>query len=198
MAQGGGRGWVRVIAGTWRGLRLATLSGLEVRPTSDRVRESLFGILGRRVEGAGVVDCFAGTGALGIEALSRGARWAQFVEQDPRALAILRENVGRLREAPEVSIVRADALRPREWAREAFPADLIFADPPYRRGLGESFLAALAGAGVLAPGGLVLIEHEHGILPAHEAWTAVDRRRYGETAVTIYAPRDAAGDEGRA
>ena len=198
MAERGGRGWVRVIAGNHRGLRLATVSGQDVRPTSDRVRESLFGILGNRVVGAGVVDCFAGTGALGIEALSRGARRARFVEQDPRVLAILRENVKRLRPEPEAEIVRADALRPRDWAREGFPADLVFADPPYRRGLAESFLAALGLVPVVAPRGLVLIEHEQGVQPAHPAWNVVDRRRYGDTAISMYAPRGAAGEEGGA
>lgn len=179
----GGRGWVRVIAGEFRGRRLATLPGRELRPTSDRVRESLFGILGDRVVDARIVDCFAGTGALGIEALSRGAAFASFVERDPRALGLLEENLGRLELTPRARVIRADALHPEKWPSGVFPARIVFADPPYRQDLGARFLSALEGR--LEPGGLLVLEHERAASIAHPAWTVVDHRTYGETAITF-------------
>src|SRR5262245_17071885 len=100
-----GRGSVRIIAGHYRGLRIRNSAGFDVRPTSDRVRESLFGILGDRVVGARVLDCFAGTGALGIEALSRGAVRVGFVETDPRVLYLLRANLERLNLSRHAAII---------------------------------------------------------------------------------------------
>jgi 16S rRNA (guanine966-N2)-methyltransferase len=180
-----GRGWVRVIAGAHRGLHLDTLPGKDVRPTADRVREALFSILGDRVPGARVVDAFAGTGALGIEALSRGASAVVFVERDPKALEVLRRNLARAGRGGEATVIRGDALRPETWSK-GLPADLVLADPPYRLGLAEAFLEALAGAGGVAEDGVVVIEHEHGAAPVHPGWVASGERRYGDSALTIY------------
>jgi len=180
-----GRGWVRVIAGRYRGLRIHTAAGLQVRPTSDRVRESLFGILGDRVVGARVLDCFAGTGALGIEALSRGAAEAGFVEMDPRALYLLRANLERLNLVSRTAIISGDALRPEAWKDRGFPAHIVFADPPYRNGLPTRFLDRLAATAGLEPGTLVVIEHERELTLTHPGFTVVDHRRYGDTAITF-------------
>jgi 16S rRNA (guanine966-N2)-methyltransferase len=182
---GGGRGWVRIIAGEYRGLRIGTLPGRDVRPTSDRVRESLFGILGERVVGARVLDCFAGTGALGIEALSRGATHAAFVEADPRALQLLRSNLERLDLSRLGTVIPGDALHPETWQERGFPASIVFADPPYRRSMAFGFLDALASRGRSQPGCLVVVEHERELDLAHLAFTAVDHRRYGDTAITF-------------
>lgn len=126
---------MRVVGGTLRGRRLVAPRGIETRPTSDRVRESLFSILEARygcVESSTVLDLFAGTGALGIEALSRGAACAVFVERDERALRAIRENLSALGIADRAEVVRADALRlaPRRLACQPF--SLLLADPPYR------------------------------------------------------------------
>jgi len=187
---------VRVVAGRYRGLRLATLPGLAVRPTADRVKEALFSILGERVDGARVLDCFAGTGALGIEALSRGAARVVFVEEDREALELLRRNLARVGAEAEVRVCRGDALRPASWVREAVPADVILADPPYHRDLVPRFLEAMAEAGALRGGGLLVVEHERGVVPAHVAWQPVESRRYGDTVLSFFVPAGAGGKGG--
>src|SRR5215204_512227 len=150
---------MRVIAGAYGGRRLQAPPGTDTRPTADRVREALFSILGARVEGARVLDLFAGSGALGLEALSRGAAQVTFVESAPAALAALRANLAALGAGAEV--VRADALR---WlhaaSRGARQYDLVFLDPPYRRAaeLGAPLSDPLPA--VLAPGALVVAESD--------------------------------------
>ncbi|MDI6844122.1 MAG: 16S rRNA (guanine(966)-N(2))-methyltransferase RsmD [Anaerosomatales bacterium] len=126
---------MRVVGGTLRGRRLVAPRGIETRPTSDRVRESLFSILEARygcVESSTVLDLFAGTGALGIEALSRGAARAVFVERDERALRAIRENLSALGIADRAEVVRADALRLAPLRLACQPFSLLLADPPYR------------------------------------------------------------------
>ena len=176
---------MRVIAGRYGGRRLAVPRGDAVRPTSDRVREALFSILGAGVQDTRVLDLFAGSGALGLEALSRGAATATFVDSAPRAIAALRANLAAL--DAEGEVVRADALR---WLRTASAAarqyDLVFLDPPYRR-------APALGAGlsdllptVLAPGARVVVESDRRSpleLPIH----FTDERRYGDTLIRIHA-----------
>ena len=178
---------VRIVAGQWRGLRVQTRAGADVRPTADRVKEALFSILEPRLGDATVVDCFAGTGSLGIEALSRGAARAVFVENDRRTLVVLQENLRRLTEATTHAVLAVDAFDPMRWGAGVLPADVILADPPYRRGFGEMFLAALAEVRALRPGGVLVLEHETGIESAHPAWDTVDRRRYGNTTLSFFA-----------
>ena len=186
----GGRGWVRVIAGRYRGRRLETFPGRDVRPTSDRVRESLFGILGERVVGARVLDCFAGTGALGIEALSRGAGGAAFVENDPRVLLVLRKNLGLLDPMDTRVVIAGDALTPQNWREKGFPARLVFADPPYRRGFVPAFLDRLSALGALGSESLVVVEHERELAVEKPGWAPTDRREYGDTAITFLTCRE--------
>ena len=145
---------MRIIAGAFKGRRLQAPAGLDVRPTSDSLRETLFNVLGPGVAGARVLDAYAGTGALGLEALSRGALEATFVERDPRALATVRENVRRCGAEGACALVRADFLR-ATLASHAF--DLVLLDPPYD----VSDLAAVLarGVAVLAPGGRLVLEH---------------------------------------
>jgi 16S rRNA (guanine966-N2)-methyltransferase len=145
----------------------------------------LFGILGERVVGARVLDCFAGTGALGIEALSRGAVQAGFVEMDPRVLYLLRANLERLNLSSYAAIISGDALRPDAWKDRGFPAHIVFADPPYRKGLADRFLACLAERAGLQPETLVIVEHERELTLSHPGFTIVDHRRYGDTAITF-------------
>ncbi len=199
MTRGGAsRTGVRVIGGAFRGLRLATLPGLELRPTADRVKEALFSMLAPRLPGARVVDCFAGTGALGIEALSRGAARVDLVERDPGSLALLRGNLARLREGTDarIRILSRDALQAGTWKGDILPLDLVLADPPYRRGLGEALLDVLAAAAPWAAGATVVLEHEAARSPAHPAWVRTRERRYGDTALSFFerADLDAKGD----
>jgi 16S rRNA (guanine966-N2)-methyltransferase len=176
---------VRVIAGVYGGRRLRAPAGSATRPTSDRVREALFSILGARVEGARVLDLFAGSGALGLEALSRGAARATFVESAQPALAVLRANVEAL--GADAEIVRADASR---WLRaapsDARQYDLVFLDPPYRRAqaLGAGLSELLPA--VLAQGALVVAETDRRA-PLELTIRHIDERRYGDTLIRIHA-----------
>jgi 16S rRNA (guanine966-N2)-methyltransferase len=168
---------VRIIAGRWKGRRLEALRGREVRPTSDRVREAWMSALGGRVEGARVVDLFAGSGALGLEALSRGAASVVFVERARGALGVLRANIELLGAAPECTVVDRDVFRFLASVEEPF--DIALADPPYGQGLA----ARLAQVYRTEPFARELwLEHPwREILPLPgDART----RRYGDTALT--------------
>ena len=173
---------MRIITGTARGCRLKTPKGEATRPTADRIKESLFNILGRRVEAAHVLDLFAGTGALGLEALSRGAASALFV--DERTASLIEENATKTRLLERAEVVRADVLRILTrlgGAGRSF--DLIFCDPPYRQGLWEKVLSSVDREGLLAPGGCMIVEHgaEEEALPALENLRCVREERYGKT-----------------
>ncbi len=189
---------MRVIAGSAGGIPLKVSKTL-TRPTSERVRESLFAILGRQVRGARVLDLFAGSGALGLEALSRGAASAVAVDSDRRAADVIRENAAKCR-LDSLRVVAADVFRflRRPGPR---PFTLVFADPPYVKRSGEpDFGAALLGSEELArlvdPGGIFVLESasdaEHG---GRRAWSLEDRRAYGSTALWFFRRVD--DDDGR-
>lgn len=153
---------MRIIAGRHRGRRLEAPPGAATRPTADRVRQALFDMLwhapwaGRgAVEAARVLDAFAGTGALGLEALSRGAAAAWFMERDRAALGVLRANIAACREAERAQVLPGDATRP---PRAAAACTLVFLDPPYAQDLVPRALSALMEAGWIAPGALVIAE----------------------------------------
>jgi 16S rRNA (guanine966-N2)-methyltransferase len=150
---------VRIIAGQWRGRALEAPPGTGTRPTADRVRETLFNMLASRLgsfEGLRVADLFAGSGALGLEALSRGAAHATFVEQDPAAAAALRRNAAKL--GADIHLITGSALAlPRSE-----PFDLLFADPPYAPGSGSAAVHSVTNGGWLAPGGWLSIETARG------------------------------------
>lgn len=181
---------MRIIGGRHRGRSLTSVGQgdprAHLRPTTDRVRESLFGVLeggrfGDPIRGARVLDLFAGTGALGLEALSRGAAAAVFVENGRRALALLEANIAGLEERARARIHRRDATRlgPADAA-----ADLVFLDPPYGSALGALALAAARAGGWIAPGTLVVWEAEAEMdLPP--GLTRQDARRYGDTWITL-------------
>jgi 16S rRNA (guanine966-N2)-methyltransferase len=177
---------VRVIAGRFGGRRLAAPPGSATRPTSDRVREALFSILGP-LDGAHVLDLYAGSGALGIEALSRGAADAVFVERDARAAAVLRRNLDALGLGPEEArVVRTDALGALRDARERGETySLVLCDPPYRlaAGLGGPLSEALAP--VLRPGARVVTESDRRD-PLTLNLPRIDERRYGDTLIRIH------------
>jgi 16S rRNA (guanine966-N2)-methyltransferase len=184
---------VRVIAGTLGGRRLVAPRGLETRPSSDRVREALFMALGA-LEGARVVDLFAGSGAMGIEALSRGAVHADFAEIARPALAALEENLTRLDlgERSRVWRIRVPEGLAR-MARSLAAADLVVLDPPYGGGPARATIRALGGEGILSVNCRVVLEHhaKDEIPDATGSLECAGRRRYGETAVTLYRVRAA-------
>jgi len=178
---------MRVIAGRYKGHRLQAPPGRDTRPTSDRVREALFSILGARVEGARVLDLFAGSGALGIEALSRGAREATFVDSAAAAVRAIAANLEAV--GAEATVVRAEARRFLGGAsRSARQYDLVFLDPPYRLAapLGRDLPAAFAA--VLAPEAVVIAESDRRA-PLKIDLPLQDERRYGDTLIRIHGSR---------
>lgn len=180
---------MRIIGGTSRGLKLADLgagdSAAHLRPTSDRVREAIFNLLinggyGAPIQGAQVLDIFAGTGALGLEALSRGAAHVTFVENGRTALAVLARNIALMRAETRTTVLRQDALKPPSGG----PYDLVFLDPPYGKAMGEAALPLLQGH--LAPKALIVWEERSPpLIP--KGFTPLDQRRYGDTVITILA-----------
>lgn len=177
---------MRIVAGSHRGRRLEAPADERIRPTSDRIRESLFNMLDHRLggfSGKRVLDGFAGTGALGFEALSRGAAFALFVDKDRDSLALARRNAATLGLADKADFRLADLTRPPPVARQF---DLVLLDPPYGHGLASAALAALAAAGCLAPDALAVIEADRAqpeTLPA--GFTVMDSRDYGRTRITL-------------
>ena len=173
-------GFIRIIAGEFKGRRLKTPTGDKVRPTADRVREAWFSILQRQVRGARVLDLFAGSGALGLEALSRGAVSADFVEIHRASLAAIKDNVKTLKVEDRVAIHRVDGMR---FAEQLAPGryDVVFADPPYA-GEHAARLVALFRSVPFAR--VISIEHA-----ADRFIPGDDTRRWGDTGVTfVYAP----------
>jgi 16S rRNA (guanine966-N2)-methyltransferase len=169
---------MRIIAGKWRGRTLAAPQGLATRPTSDRVREALFSMLQSRIgsfEGLVVADIFAGSGALGLEALSRGAAHCFFVESDPTAQQAIRRNVEALEADAELVPGKAEHLRLGETI------DLAFLDPPYGSGVAASVIERLA----LAPGGWVSVETGRSEPVSAEGCQLEAERRYGKARITL-------------
>jgi 16S rRNA (guanine966-N2)-methyltransferase len=188
---------VRIVAGEWKGRRIAAPKGTAVRPTPERVREAWMSILQNDLPRARVLDLFAGTGALGLEALSRGAEFVDFVENDPRSLRTLEENIRALGAGERCTIHRDDALafvssssppaaraplnavRLSPHAEGLAPLMIAFADPPYRTGLAAKLVSLWLAAPFSAIFG---VEHE----ATETLPEGGDRRRYGDTAITIY------------
>ncbi len=179
---------MRVIAGSHRGRRLFALAGRSIRPTADRLRESLFNILHPRPAGMSVLDLFAGTGALGIEALSRGAVAATFVDHAREAVAVIERNLAQLGLAHAARVMRWDIARNLHCLRSPPDRfDLVFMDPPYGRGLVQPALRHLADSGCLASAALLLIEHDAGepVMATEFGLRLIELRRYGKTVVTF-------------
>jgi 16S rRNA (guanine966-N2)-methyltransferase len=181
---------MRIIGGAFRGTHLAPVGAgdpaAHLRPTSDRVREAIFNLLqnsrGFEFEGVRVLDLFAGTGALGLEALSRGAARVAFVDDGTAARALLRRNIEITRAMGVTDVWRRDATR--LGPNRGLGYGLVFMDPPYGKGLGEAALASAVAGGWLAPGAMVV--WEEGVAPAvPPGFTQLDQRRYGETVVTL-------------
>ncbi|NOY78995.1 MAG: 16S rRNA (guanine(966)-N(2))-methyltransferase RsmD [Calditrichaeota bacterium] len=151
---------MRVIAGRWGGIRLTFREQKGVRPTTDRVKETLFDIISDRLAGARVLDLFAGTGSWGIEALSRGAREVVFVEKLPRMIQNIRENLEKVRCTEGFELIRQDVRRFLEQTKyEGEPFDIIFADPPYHLRLGQAVISALSKQRFLERRGIFILKH---------------------------------------
>lgn len=175
---------MRIVAGRNRGRALLAPEGIEIRPTADRARQAIFDVLAHSPEmpehllaEASVLDAFAGTGAMGLEALSRGARHCTFLDSDQRAIVCLRANAQALNELSRAAFLRADATHP---PAATAPVTLAFLDPPYGKNLCMPALAALAENGWLAPGAIVVVEHDSAeIIEDLPGFQDIDGRRYG-------------------
>lgn len=182
---------MRVIAGSHRGRRLSAPQGTSLRPTSDKVREALFSILGPRISGNRFLDLYAGTGAVGIEALSRGAIVATFVESDSDAMRVMQDNLtacGLLEQAELRSEPTETFLRQRQW-RHA-PYEIVFADPPYADPTAVELVLSSWTIGLLTPDAVMVIEQDaRAELPnATDEARCTRRYRYGDTALFLYGP----------
>jgi 16S rRNA (guanine966-N2)-methyltransferase len=179
---------MRIIAGQWRGRALAAPPGATTRPTADRTREALFSMFASRLgsfEGLSVADIFAGTGALGLEALSRGAARGLFVEQDRAAVATLRANIAALSAPAEVLPVAVSALGPARY-----PADLLFFDPPYRSGGAGALLERLTRLGWAAPAAWASVETAREEDVSAEGWVKDAERAAGKAKLTLLRRAD--------
>ena len=194
---------MRIVGGRHRGRRLVAPLGEAVRPTSDRAREALFNILshgrlaasGPPFAGKAVLDAFAGTGALGLEALSRGASAAVFIETEREALSALRRNIAALGEEDSTHIMAGDATRP---PRATMRCAVVFLDPPYGSGLAAPALAALAAAGWLTEDALAVVEvAAREPLPAPDGFSLIDARVYGAARLVFLRRENTATGEQR-
>ena len=175
---------MRIIAGAWRGRPLTAPAGSTTRPTADRVRETLFSMLVSRLgafEDLRVADLFAGSGALGFEALSRGAAEAVFVDQDPAAIAAIRANADRLAAADRVRVIGGSGLK----LPKGGPFDVVFADPPYTPGSGSAAVAAVEETGWLNPGGWMSVETARGETVETSRFTIEAVRDVGRARLTL-------------
>lgn len=192
---------MRITGGIHRGRVLEAPPGRDVRPASDMVRQAVFNILGPRIEDAAVLDLFAGTGSLGLEALSRGASRVTFVERDRRVADILRRNAARIDCSDRANVLSFDLLTATARLGEAGgPFDVVFVAPPYPMmravepdsGVGALLASLFAGA-VVKPAGVVILQHDRRT-PIAEVWPGAritDRRAYGKTTLTFFSAKEA-------
>ncbi|OIQ29205.1 MAG: 16S rRNA (guanine(966)-N(2))-methyltransferase RsmD [Alphaproteobacteria bacterium MedPE-SWcel] len=184
---------MRIIAGEFRGRALAALgkgdAAAHLRPTTDRVRESLFNVLAHQIDldGVRVLDLFAGTGALGLEALSRGAAEVCFVDDGRAAQRLIAKNIEICRAQPRCQLLRRSALK--LGAAPAAPFDVVFLDPPYGKSLGQTALSVISAGGWIAPGALVVWE-ESSPMEAPAGFTLQEARKYGDTHITLLWAED--------
>ena len=182
---------MRIISGTSKGKKLRSLRGQAIRPTSDRVKESIFNILGKEVDGKRVLDLFAGTGNLGIEALSRGATRTVFVEKEKLAIDLIKKNLSHCGFDDRSQVVTGEVERViRHLHRKGEVFDLIFIDPPYRRGLVQKTLGILQTQPLYHGDSILVIEHDRRetLSESTEGWTLARKRQFGDTMVSFIAP----------
>ena len=177
---------MRVITGSARGIPLRTPEGMQTRPTSDRVKEALFSIIHFDIPGANVLDLFAGTGQLGIEALSRGAKRAVFVDARDDACRLVRENLRRTNMENNASVIRADYMQYLKCCKDCF--DIVILDPPYAEVFLENSLKIITEIDILQSGGIIIAERPLGkALPwEFSGFTRSKDYKYGNTLLTVY------------
>jgi len=178
---------MRVVAGTARGTKLETLEGLDVRPTIDRVKEAVFSSLHFELPGKKILDLFAGSGQLGIEALSRGAASCVFIEQDKDAFAVVQKNLAATGLKPKARVAMMDAIGFVKNCKETF--DIVFLDPPYNAGLYNDAILGLAGH--ISDGGKMVVEHlKDEPLPDLDGFVRKKPKKYGKVFITVYVKEE--------
>jgi 16S rRNA (guanine(966)-N(2))-methyltransferase RsmD len=179
---------MRIITGKARGLKLTTPKNMDVRPTSDRVKESLFSIIGTKIVGTHVLDLFAGTGNLGLEAWSRGAEKVVFVDESHASLQLVRSNITKAKAEDMTTVIKGNAVKViADLAARGEKFDFIFCDPPYNKGLPAQIIQMVAKYDLVIPGGYLIVEHsQHESLPELPTKLEVIRcERYGETLISF-------------
>ncbi len=182
---------MRVIAGTARGTKLKAPKGMQVRPTADRVKEALFSILGPRIPGAFFIDLYAGSGAIGIEALSRGADYCIFVENKRTNVALIKENITNTGLNSKARVICADAVKAiTSLAAENVKADLLFMDPPYDLIDIVTLLDSTLDRNIVSDSGLIIAEHAFSNRQWAEKFNSTRQKKYGDTCLTFIPCRD--------
>jgi 16S rRNA (guanine966-N2)-methyltransferase len=184
---------MRVIAGIYKGRKLKTLEGMRLRPTSDRLRETIFNVLAPRIEGANFADVCAGSGAVGIEALSRGAAQVTFIESSRKAAALIGENLRHCEVEESVSVINRDALTALKYlASRDLKFDIVFFDPPYDSEIHSPILWQIAKHSILAENGIVIVEHRRQSLltPNYDHLRPYREIVQGESVLTFYGDED--------
>lgn len=176
---------MRVISGKYRGLNLAEFRGSDIRPTADRVKESLFNILSYKIMGATVLDLFCGSGSLGIECLSRGAKFVHFNDISPASIAVLNKNLYRLR-GEKYAVTTGDWLPCVRGLKQKF--DLAFIDPPYADDCGIRAIEELASRKLVYSDGMIVYERDRAFTGTIAGLDVTDERKYGKTYLTFFQP----------
>ncbi len=180
---------MRIISGEKKGHRITAGKKANIRPTSDRVRESTFNVLRQEVTGKRVLDLFAGAGGMGLEALSRGALWATFVDSSPESMNALKRNLERLKLKDRSTVIRLDGLKALNKIGRSF--NLIFADPPYAKGYAQRILDIIARSDVLEEGGILVLEHhkKEAFRCPEEHLSLLKEKRFGDTVISFLLKR---------
>jgi len=179
---------MRIITGKARGLKLTTPKNMDVRPTSDRVKESLFNIIGTKIVGTHILDLFAGTGNLGLEAWSRGADKVIFIDESQASLQLVRTNIAKAKAEKETTVIKGNAVKViADLAARGEKFDFIFCDPPYNKGLPAQIIEQVAKYDIVIAGGYLIVEHSQ-----HESITElpinleiIRSEKYGETLISF-------------
>lgn len=184
---------MRIIAGKCRGMLFEAPKGMDTRPTLDRVKEAVFGSIQFDVPGARVLDLFSGSGNMGLEAASRGAKQVICCDHSPSCIALIRENARKLQLLEAIELLNTDCMQAIELlSQRGFQADIVFLDPPYASGLGELALERILSRGLLAPGGRIFLEHSSrgDIKIPGDRHSLIRTRKYGSCAVSAFRERE--------
>ena len=175
---------MRIISGKFRGLKLGEFSGKDIRPTADRVKESLFNILGDKVVEATVLDLFCGSGSLGLECISRGARFVHFNDNSPPSIAVLTKNLQKISSEKNYYISKLDYAQC--LINSSYKYDIVFIDPPYSSDAGITSLKMIGKGGILNTNGIAVFERDRKFEGEIEGLTVFDERKYGKTYLTFF------------